>query len=59
MYTRELFSLLGPVAVAPSGEKEVGAQLEQLEEHDDGHSQIEAQGATEASEEAFVLVRRR
>ncbi len=41
--------------MAPSGEEEVAAELEQLEGHHDGDAEVEAERAAQAGEKRFGL----
>ncbi len=43
------------VVVHPDADEEVVEELHDLEEHDDGDAQVEAEGAAEAGEEGVVL----
>ena len=47
---------LAVVEVLPHVDRDVHAELQQLEAHDDGHSQVEAEGTSEAGEEGQGLV---
>ena len=44
------------VVVPPDGEEEVEAELDDLEDHDDGDAQVEAERSAEAGEKSISLL---